>query len=239
MKRSWIILGLLLLLIVCVVVLFYILAQGMVTTLPMMLLALFLVLLILAVIGCILWLAFWMPQEKVAEAERPSAVVETSKAEPSYLTEEVKTKPVQKAVKEVAADRGLKVSDIEGIGPVNAAKLNSVDIYTTSDLLEAGATPVGRKELAGKVGVSEDLILEWVNRADLFRIKGVGEEYSDLLEASGVDTVVELAKRVPENLHAKILEVNARDKLVRRAPTLNEVRQWVEEAKTLPRKIQY
>jgi predicted flap endonuclease-1-like 5' DNA nuclease len=136
-------------------------------------------------------------------------------------------------------DRGSKIIDIEGIGPVYAEKLNSINIYTTSDLLEAGATPLGRKELAEKTGISDKLILEWVNIADLFRIKGVGEEYSDLLEEAGVDTVVELARRVPENLHAKMLEVNEKKKLVRRPPTLNEVKQWIEEAKKLPRKIEY
>ena len=146
--------------------------------------------------------------------------------------------PSQEPVKE-GMDRGSKIVDIEGIGPVYAEKLNSLNIYTTSDLLEAGATPLGRKELADKTGISDKLILEWVNLADLFRIKGVGEEYADLLEEAGVDTVVELAKRVPENLHAKMLEVNEKKKLVRRPPTLNEVKLWIEEAKKLPRKIEY
>jgi Na+-translocating ferredoxin:NAD+ oxidoreductase RnfD subunit/predicted flap endonuclease-1-like 5' DNA nuclease/NAD-dependent dihydropyrimidine dehydrogenase PreA subunit len=165
--------------------------------------------------------------EQTPEPEPQRAVIETPKAE-----------PIQKPVKETI-DRGSKITEIEGIGPVNAAKLNSAGIYTTTDLLEAGATPLGRKELAAKTGIADKPILEWVNMSDLFRIKGVGEEYSDLLEESGVDTVVELSKRVPENLHAKMLEVNEKKNLVRRLPTLNEVKQWVEEAKKLPRKIQY
>ncbi|MCJ7762190.1 DUF4332 domain-containing protein [Candidatus Bathyarchaeota archaeon] len=136
-------------------------------------------------------------------------------------------------------DQVYGIIGIERIGTVDAEKLNSINIFTASDLLEAGATPLGRKELAEKTGISDKLILEWVSMADLFRIKGVGEEYSDLLEESGVDTVVELAKRVPENLHAKMLEVNAKKTIVRRLPTLNEVKQWIEEAKKLPRKIQY
>jgi len=136
-------------------------------------------------------------------------------------------------------DRGSKILDIEGIGPVNAEKLNSINIYTISDLLKAGATPLGRKELAEKTGISGKLILEWVNLADLFRIKGVGEEYSDLLEEAGVDTVVELAKRVPENLHAKMLEVNEQKKLVRRPPSLSAVKDWVEQAKKLKRIVEY
>jgi predicted flap endonuclease-1-like 5' DNA nuclease len=146
----------------------------------------------------------------------------------------VSTKSAQKTM-----DRGSKIIDIEGIGPVNAAKLNSVNIYTTYDLLKAGETPLMRRELAEKTGISHNLILRWVNVADLFRIRGVGEEYSDLLEASGVDTVVELANRVPEHLHAKMLEVNGEKKLVRRPPGLSMVENWVKEAKTLPRKIEY
>ncbi|MBS7652184.1 MAG: DUF4332 domain-containing protein [Candidatus Bathyarchaeia archaeon] len=132
-----------------------------------------------------------------------------------------------------------KIEKIEGIGPVYANKLLEVGIKTTDDLLNAGATRKGRKELSEKTGISEKLILEWVNLADLFRIKGVGEEYSDLLEEAGVDSVVELAKRVPENLYAKIIEVNNEKKLVRRPPTLNQVKNWIEQAKSLPRKVEY
>lgn len=107
------------------------------------------------------------------------------------------------------------------------------------DLLKAGATKKGRQTLAEKTGISETLILEWVNLSDLFRIKGVGEEYSDLLEEAGVDTVVELAKRVPENLHAKMLEVNEEKKLVRQPPGVKQVQDWVAQAKKLQRKVEY
>jgi predicted flap endonuclease-1-like 5' DNA nuclease len=185
------------------------------------------------------WQAVSLQRKKTPEPEPQSAVVETPKAEPIHSTEEeIKTEPSQTPIKETR-DRGSKIIDIEGIGPVYAAKLNATNIFTTTDLLEAGANPRGRKEIAEKTGISDALILRWVNLADLFRIQGVGEEYSDLLEAAGVDTVVELAKRVPENLHAKMLEVNEKKKLVRRPPALNEVKQWVEEAKNLPRKIEY
>lgn len=132
-----------------------------------------------------------------------------------------------------------KVEEIEGIGPEYAKKLGEVGIKTTDDLLEAGGTKDGRKTLAEKTGIPEKLILEWVNLADLFRIKGIGEEYSDLLEEAGVDTVAELARRDPANLHAKILEVNKEKKLVRRPPTLNQVTDWVNQAKKLPRKVEY
>lgn len=132
-----------------------------------------------------------------------------------------------------------KIEDIEGIGPIYAKKLVDAGINTTEDLLEAGATPKGRGDLAEKTGISGKLILEWVNLADLLRIKGVGEEYSDLLEEAGVDTVAELARRNAENLHAKISEVNEEKHLVRRPPTLNNVTDWIEQAKQLPRKVEY
>ena len=153
----------------------------------------------------------------------------------------IKAKPVPPKPKPTSteAERGSKIIDIEGIGPQYAEKLNAQNIQTTADLLEAGKKPSSRKELAEKTGISPKLILEWVNIADLFRIKGVGEEYSDLLEEAGVDTVVELSKRVPEHLHAKVVEVNEAKKLVRRVPTLAMIEGWIAEAKTLPRKIEY
>ena len=132
-----------------------------------------------------------------------------------------------------------KVVDIEGIGPAYAKKLAVAGIKTTDDLLKAGANAKGREELGKKAGIDDKLILEWVNLADLYRIKGVGQEYSDLLEEAGVDTIVELAKRAPENLHAKILEVNEKKKLVRRPPPLSSVKKWVEQAKKLNRVVEY
>jgi predicted flap endonuclease-1-like 5' DNA nuclease len=129
--------------------------------------------------------------------------------------------------------------NIEGIGPKYAKALGKVGIKTTQGLLKAGATPKGRKELEENTGISGKLILEWVNLADLFRIKGVAEEYSDLLEEAGVDTVKELAQRNPENLHKKILEVNAAKKLVRQVPSESQVKDWVAQAKGLPRVIKY
>lgn len=132
-----------------------------------------------------------------------------------------------------------KLLDIEGIGPVYSEKLKNAGVKSVESLLKLGATPAGRESIAEKAGIDKRLILEWVNRADLFRIKGVAEEYSDLLEASGVDTVVELAQRNAENLLAKILEVNAEKKLVRRVPTLNAIKDWIEQAKDLPRAIHY
>jgi len=132
-----------------------------------------------------------------------------------------------------------KITDVEGIGPVYAQKLTDAGIATTEALLEKGAAPKGRKEIAEKTGIGDALILKWVNRVDLGRIKGVGSEYADLLEAAGVDTVPELAKRVPANLAKKMEEVNTAKKLTRKLPTATQVADWVEQAKKLPRAITY
>ena len=132
-----------------------------------------------------------------------------------------------------------KLSEIEGIGPSYEAKLNAVGVKTVEGLLKAGATKKGRLGLAEQSGISEKLVLEWVNAADLFRIRGVGSEYADLLEEAGVDTVVELATRKPENLFKKLVEVNAEKKLVRKLPIEAQVTEWVKEAGKLPRVIEY
>lgn len=128
---------------------------------------------------------------------------------------------------------------IEGVGPEYARKMKMLGISTTQALLERGASPQGRQEVAEMSGISEKLILEWINRADLFRIKGVGEEYSDLLENAGVDTVVELAQRNAANLFEKMVAVNHQKKLVRKLPTLAQVEGWISQAKKLPRAVSY
>ncbi len=131
------------------------------------------------------------------------------------------------------------VEAIEGIGNVYAKKLKELGIKTVEDLLKAGAKKSDRRKLAKSLGISEKKILEWVNRADLFRIPGVGEEYSDLLEQAGVDTVVELAKRNPDNLYEELVKVNEKKKLVRRLPTRKQVAAWVQAAKKMKRVIEY
>ncbi|MFN8411478.1 MAG: DUF4332 domain-containing protein [Anaerolineales bacterium] len=133
----------------------------------------------------------------------------------------------------------MKIQDIEGIGPTYAEKFKSVDIQTTDDLLHKANTPKGRSQLASATGLTEHQILEWVNRADLYRIKGIGSEYADLLEAAGVDTVAELAQRSADNLLQKLSSVNADKKKVRDLPTLDHVGKWIEQAKALPRVIEY
>ena len=132
-----------------------------------------------------------------------------------------------------------KLETIEGIGPVYAEKLRQAGVRSTDALLKAGSTPQGRKELETKTGIGHEYILDWVNRADLMRVTGIGEEYGDLLEAAGVDTVVDLARRNPDNLHAALLTVNEEKKLVRRPPALQMVQNWVAQAKELPRVVTY
>jgi predicted flap endonuclease-1-like 5' DNA nuclease len=131
------------------------------------------------------------------------------------------------------------IIDVEGIGPKYAEKLKVAGIKTTDKLLKVGATPKGRKELVEKTGIGHELILKWVNNADLYRIKGVGSEYAELLEAAGVDTVVELAKRVPQHVVDAMAEANKKHKMVRRLPVLKEVVKWVDQAKKLPRAVEY
>ena len=132
-----------------------------------------------------------------------------------------------------------KLSDIEGVGKKFAAKLKKSGVGSTNSLLKMGATVKGRKEIAAKSGCTTKQVLGWVNRVDLWRIKGVGEEYSDLLERSGVDTVPELSRRNAANLTKKMAEVNAKKKLVRQLPSEKQVTSWVAQAKKLKKVIKY
>lgn len=132
-----------------------------------------------------------------------------------------------------------KVNAVEGIGKAATKKLTDAGVKTVDALLERGATPKERKALAEVIGEDAAKVLAWVNLADLFRVKGVGTQYSGLLHAAGVDSVVELGKRKPENLTAKMREVNAEKKLVRQPPSEKLVANWVEQAKKMPRKINY
>ncbi len=131
------------------------------------------------------------------------------------------------------------VIDIEGVGAVYSRKLHEAGVATTEALLEKGATPEGRTGLAEATGIGHRRILKWVNRADLFRVKGVGEQYSDLLAEAGVETVLELAQRRPDHLHQKLAETNQSKRLVRVLPDLAVVAGWVEEAKRLPGVVRY
>jgi uncharacterized membrane protein HdeD (DUF308 family)/predicted flap endonuclease-1-like 5' DNA nuclease len=165
-----------------------------------------------------------------APAPEPAGVVEAEEAEVDIPEP---TDP------EEMAKFSYALEYIEGIGPVYAKALKEIGIGTPLALLRQGASRKGRAAIAEKSGVSSKLILEWVNHVDLFRIKGVGSEYADLLEAAGVDTVVELAQRNPANLHKKMAEVNEEKKLVRQMPTQSQVEDWVAQAKQLPRAVTY
>lgn len=131
------------------------------------------------------------------------------------------------------------IDTIEGIGHKQATSLRKARIRTVEALLKKGATRKGRREIAAATGIGEKSILEWVNRADLMRVRGVGEEYSDLLESAGVDTVKELRRRNPANLLTAMIESNTSKMLVRRLPTEAMVERWVEHASELEPIIRY
>ena len=132
-----------------------------------------------------------------------------------------------------------KIQEIQGIGPAYAEKLIAAGITTSDLLLEKGQTPKGRKELEEATGLSSKLILTWVNHADLFRVKGIGPQFAELLEAAGVDTVKELATRNAENLARKMLEVNEAEHRVKRGPVVAEVQKMIDLAKELPGVVTY
>ena len=132
-----------------------------------------------------------------------------------------------------------KIIDIQGIGPVYAEKLIGIGIETVDQLLEKGADAKGRQAIEEATGIRHDLVLTWVNHADLFRVKGVGPQFSELLEAAGVDTVKELRNRNAANLAAKLAEVNEEKHLCRRTPVETEVAKFVELAKALEPVVTY
>ena len=132
-----------------------------------------------------------------------------------------------------------KLVDIEGVGPVNARKLLKAGVRSTGSLLKKGGTRQGREEIVKVSGIDKDLILQWINHVDLFRIKGVASEFADLLEAAGVDTVVELSKRDAKKLVGALAKASAKGNLTNRVPTLKMVQKWITQAKKLPRAVSY
>jgi len=131
------------------------------------------------------------------------------------------------------------VIEVEGIGAAYAQKLKTAGIATTEALLNAGATPAGRHKLAEKTGISGKRLLRWINHVDLFRVNGIQKQYAELLEAAGVDTVPELAQRDPTHLHPKLAEINTKKNLVGKLPGVDQVADWVSQAKKLTRVITY
>lgn len=132
-----------------------------------------------------------------------------------------------------------KLTDIQGISDTYAGKLESMGITSVEQLLEEGATPSGRKQIAEKTGIAASHIQRWINYSDLFRIKGIAGQFAELLEAAGVDTVPELAQRNAENLAQKMKSINEDKNLTRVVPSVPQISEWVEMAKTLPRKVHY
>jgi predicted flap endonuclease-1-like 5' DNA nuclease len=134
----------------------------------------------------------------------------------------------------------MKIDEIEGIGATQAAKLAAAGVVTSQELLQWGANKAGRDSLEKSTGISGKQILEWVNHVDLMRIKGVGSEYSDLLEAAGVDSPTELAGRSAANLATTFQEVvAARPGIVRRVPSEAEIAGWIAESKGLPKVVEH
>lgn len=179
-------------------------------------------------------------EEAVEEPPEPALVDETSFAVVGDVSlAETPEEAIEEPRGTVPRQRSIKVETIEGIGSTYAAKLAEAGIVTTEDLLNAAGSRKGRQELAENTGISSKLVLKWVNRADLMRVPGIGEEYSDLLEAAGVDTVKELRNRRAENLYNALIEVNEEKRLVRRAPYLSEVEAWVAGAKQIEPRVTY
>ena len=172
------------------------------------------------------------PDEEIVEAEE----VLIEDLEPELEIDSFDEELAQEAMSKLASK---PMSEIEGIGPTYSEKLAAVGIEKIDQFLIAAADRKGRKDLAENSGISPKLILEWANRADLMRVPGVGEEFSDLLEQAGVDTVNELKQRNPEHLHNSLVEINTEKNLVRRLPSQDEVSSWVDSAKHLPIMLTY
>ena len=131
------------------------------------------------------------------------------------------------------------IETIEGIGHTYGNRLRNSGVKTVEDLLRLGATRNRRRYLANKVGVAPAALLKWVYRADFFRIKGIGTQYSSLLESAGVNTVADLSMRNPVNLYERLRKINRKKNLVRRTPPAKKVEDWVKSAKNLKRIVEY
>jgi len=167
-------------------------------------------------------------EDEIVEAEE---VVELDQMEG-----ETELDIAQEAISKLA---GKPMIEIEGIGPAYSEKLANIGVETIDQYLEAASDRTGRKHLAENTGISPKLVLEWANRADLMRVPGIGEEYSDLLAQAGVDTVNELKFRNPEHLYNTLIEINEDKNLVRRVPSHDEVTAWIDAAQQLPVMLTY
>jgi predicted flap endonuclease-1-like 5' DNA nuclease len=131
------------------------------------------------------------------------------------------------------------IIEIQGIGEAYAAKLRAAGLRTTEAFLDSCASPKGRQATAKAVGIADGLILKWANHADLMRIRGVGGQFAELLEAAGVDTVKELKTRKADKLADRMKEVNGEKNLCKVSPSIAVVAKWIDQAKSLPAKLRY
>ena len=176
-------------------------------------------------------------QSKVSEKDfaAKAAAAEAAAATEAAEAAAAAAEPVEVVVDESTPEQTGEIVEIEGIGPAYAEKLQGAGVTTIDALLEKGATPEGRAALVEETGIDSVRVLRWVNHADLIRVVGVGPQYAELLEAAGVDSVPELAQRNVENLVTGLAETNEARSLVRRVPSADEVADWIEQAKALPR----
>jgi predicted flap endonuclease-1-like 5' DNA nuclease len=130
-----------------------------------------------------------------------------------------------------------KISEIKGLDPKVATKLQQAHIDTVDDLVKHAQTPHQRAELAQQLGVPPSQFTGWLNRANLMRLKGVGTEMANLLEDSGVDSVKELQHRKAEMLVTKLKETNDAKHITSHAPSQTQVQEWIEEARTLAAQV--
>ena len=174
--------------------------------------------------------------EEIPAAEEELLEAEEMPLEPEIEAVELDQELVRESMTKLA---GKEMTEIEGIGPAYSEKLAAIDIKTIDQYLLAAADRKGRKEIAEGTGISPKLVLEWANRADLMRVSGIGEEFSDLLAQTGVDTINELKYRNPEHLYNSLIEVNEQKKLVRRVPSQGDVTAWIEAAQQMPIVLTY
>jgi PAS domain S-box-containing protein len=169
-------------------------------------------------------------------AEDPLMEVEQQRVEDIADSGDVEEELEQDAIAKLSAK---SVTEIEGIGPAYSDRLAAIGITTIDQYLAAAAHRDGRKHVSEETGISSKLILDWANRADLMRVPGIGEEFSDLLEQAGVDSVNELKFRNPQNLYTALIEINQEKNLVRRLPSQADLESWIESAKQLPAMLTY
>lgn len=187
--------------------------------------------------GVIYGFVFWLIYSIVRVTTRREKVAPPPAPRPVVKPAAPIVKPVVKAKAPAPLDQGIE--QISGIGPSYAEKLKGANITAIKDLLKAGATKKGRQTLSKITDASERTVLKWVNRADLFRVKGIGKEYSELLDLAGVNTVVELSRRNPASLRAKLEEVNKEKMVVKLLPSVDTIKEWVRHAKRLKRRVEH